>query len=218
MSRTGCATVTSRRIRAGRLVLVGLILLALLDSVSGVPYKRSLLRLCSRSLSDALALACKDRGYNEPFSYSAEADPQDSMETGLVEECCYRQCSFSHLQQYCKQDTEGPAADVDKSVWIENLPYPSGRLGTSSEERSRSDTDYDASTIKCRTHGLHGPRKKGTNTNHDDWVGCDVKVSVRRHRGGWHRRQIRRRLGKVSEMALAEKTSRIRKFKGLPFP
>lgn len=84
------------------MVLLGLVLLVLLDSVTGIPYKRSLLRLCSRSLSDALYLACKDRGYNEPFSYSSEDDPQESDGPGLAEECCYRQCSYAQLEQYCK--------------------------------------------------------------------------------------------------------------------
>ncbi|XP_053984237.1 insulin-like growth factor I [Hylaeus anthracinus] len=218
MSRPGCGTMTSRRTRTGRMVLIGLILLALLDTVSGVPYKRSLLRLCSKSLSDALALACKDRGYNEPFSYSAEADPQDSMEPGLVEECCYRQCSFSHLQQYCKQDTDSPVGALDNSVWIVNLPYSSGRPETSSEEISRSDTNNVTGTIKCNIHGLKGTRKKGTNTYHDDCVGCDGKVSARRHRGGRHRRQRRRRLGKVPDKAPVDGTPENGESKGSPFP
>ncbi|XP_076169041.1 insulin-like growth factor 2 [Ptiloglossa arizonensis] len=217
MPRTGRAT--SVRGKPGRMVLVSLILLvAFLDTVNGVPYKRSLLRLCSRSLSDALALACKDRGYNEPFSYSAETDPQDSMGPGLVEECCYHQCSFSHLQQYCKQDTESSGGAVDKSVWIVSLPYPSGRPGTTSEEKSRSDTDYVAGTIKCRIHGLKGARKKGTNTDHDDCVGCDGKVSTRRHRVGRHRRQRRRRLGKIPEKTSVDKTLKNEDFKGSSTP
>lgn len=93
-----------------------------------------------------------------------------------------------------------------KSGWIVNSVYPSVRPGTSSEERSRSDIDYVAGTIKCKIHGLKGARKKGTNPDRDDAVGCDGKSSVKRHRGGHcggcrHRRQRRRRLGKVIIMA-----------------
>ncbi|KAF3425050.1 hypothetical protein E2986_12003 [Frieseomelitta varia] len=106
MARGGCSAKTTMfgRSRARTIVLVGLMLLTLLDTVNSTPYKRSLLRLCSKSLSDALYLACKGRGYNEPFSYSGEDDPMDSVGPGLAEECCYHQCSYAQLEQYCKPD------------------------------------------------------------------------------------------------------------------
>lgn len=113
MPRNGA--MTSRRSRARTIVLLGLVLLTLLDTVGGIPYKRSLLRLCSKSLSDALYLACKGRGYNEPFSYSGEDDSQDSVGPGLAEECCYHQCSYSQLEQYCKPD-KSSTADVE---WVD---------------------------------------------------------------------------------------------------
>lgn len=111
-----------------------------------------------------------------------------------------------------------PCEWIDKSVWIVSLPYPSGRPGTTSEEKSRSDTDYVAGTIKCRIHGLKGARKKGTNTDHDDCVGCDGKVSTRRHRVGRHRRQRRRRLGKIPEKTSVDKTLKNEDFKGSSTP
>lgn len=115
MTTGDCTTVTSKGCRVRRVVLLGLILLTLLDTVSGMPYKRSLVRLCSKSLSDALHLACQGRGYNEPFSYSGEDEPLDSLGPGLAEECCNRMCSFSQLEQYCKP-TQSSSADA---VWVD---------------------------------------------------------------------------------------------------
>lgn len=89
-------------------------------------------------------------------------------------------------------------------VWIK-YPYLSTRsaASSSSEERSRSDIGYVHGTIKCRIHGSKGARKKGANTDRDDDAGgCDGRNSMRRHRTGHcgcrHRRQRRRRPGKVS--------------------
>ena len=104
MRTSGCATIASSGCRVWRMVLLGLVLLALLDTVSGTPYKRSLRRLCSTSLSDALALACKENGYNEPFSNSDEEGAEYPLGPGLVEECCYHECSYAQLLQYCKED------------------------------------------------------------------------------------------------------------------
>ncbi|CAK9823711.1 Insulin-like peptide [Anthophora retusa] len=208
-------TVMSRRSKARTIVLIGLVLLTVLDTVNGIPYKRSLLRLCSKSLSDAMNLACKGRGYNEPFSYSSEDDPQDSQGPGLAEECCYHQCTYSQLEQYCKPDKASPADAVKQPVWIEKYPYPSARpaASSSSEERSRSDIDYVHGTIKCRIHGSKGGRKKGANLDRDDDAGgCDGRNPLRRHRGGHcgcrHRRQRRRRLGKMLERTLADRSSK----------
>ncbi|CAK9811312.1 Insulin-like peptide [Anthophora plagiata] len=197
------------------IVLIGLVLLTVLDTVNGIPYKRSLLRLCSKSLSDAMNLACKGRGFNEPFSYSSEDDPQDSQGPGLAEECCYHQCSYSQLQQYCKPHKASPSDAVKQPVWIEKYPYPSARPAASSseKERSRSEIDYVHGTIKCRIHGSKGGRKKGANLDRDDDAGgCDGRNPLRRHRGGHcgcrHRRQRRRRLGKMLERTLTDRSSK----------
>ncbi|XP_078032868.1 insulin-like growth factor 2 [Augochlora pura] len=209
MTRTDA---TMRRGRAKAMVMLGLVLLTLLHSVITVPYKRSLLRLCSKNLSDALYLVCKGRGYNEPFSYSAEDEPQDPTAPGLAEECCYRMCSYTQLEQYCKSNKTIPADVVKKADWIGNSVYPSVRPGTSSEERSRSDIDYVAGTIKYKTHGLKGARRKGNNFDRDDAFGCDERNSVRRHRGCRPRRQKHRRHGKPSEAALADRSPRAQGF------
>ncbi|CAL7938798.1 unnamed protein product [Xylocopa violacea] len=204
-------TTMSKRSRARTMVLVGLVLLTLLDTVNGIPYKRALLRLCSTNLSDALQLACKDRGYNEPFSYSGEDDAQDSVGPGLTEECCYHQCTYTQLQQYCMPDTNNPADAVRNQVWRKKYPHPSARpaASSSSEKRSRSDIGYG--TIKCRFHGSKGARKKGASSDRDDDAGgCDGRNSLRKRRAGHcgckHRRQRRRRLGKVLEKTLANRS------------
>lgn len=70
---------------------------------SGAPPTVLLERFCSKSLSDALYLICKDRGgYNEPFSYSREETQRSYSGPGLVEECCHSPCSLQQLEQYCK--------------------------------------------------------------------------------------------------------------------
>ncbi|KAL7303194.1 hypothetical protein TKK_0004397 [Trichogramma kaykai] len=94
------------------LVLLALMMLigsALLPAPSGVEafslhrrLPRRSVRLCSRSLSDALYLLCKDRGYNEPFSSSDEEEIRHATGPGLVEECCYNACSIQQMEQYCK--------------------------------------------------------------------------------------------------------------------
>ncbi|KAF3425051.1 hypothetical protein E2986_12004 [Frieseomelitta varia] len=94
-------------------------------------------------------------------------------------------------------------------VWIKQYPYLSERsaASSSSEERSRSDNDHVHvhGTVKCKIHGSKGTRKKGVNSAdcEDDAApgGCDGRNSSRKHRachcGCRHRRQRRRRLGKV---------------------
>ncbi|KAK1130894.1 hypothetical protein K0M31_017198 [Melipona bicolor] len=220
MPKSGCSakTIMFGLSRARTIVLVGLVLLTLLDTVNSTPYKRSLLRLCSKSLSDALYLACKGRGYNEPFSYSGEDDPMDSVGPGLAEECCYHQCSYAQLEQYCKPDKSSSVDAVRSPVWIKQYPYLSERsaASSSSEERSRSNNDSDVhGTIKCKIHGSKGTRKKGVNNTdcEDDAAagGCDGRNSSRKHRschcGCRHRRHRRRRLGKTLEGTSGAKSS-----------
>lgn len=77
--------------------------------INAMPYQSSL-RLCSKGLGDMLALICKDRGFNEPFSYSGEVTYEEERRPpsttgyrrGLVQECCHRSCSVEHLERYCK--------------------------------------------------------------------------------------------------------------------
>lgn len=93
--------------RSFRLSLVIVVILGLpLLMVNAIPHARGhqrTIRLCSKNLSDALYLVCRDRGgYNEPFAYSGEESVRASSGGGLVEECCYRSCSLEQLEQYCK--------------------------------------------------------------------------------------------------------------------
>lgn len=91
--------------KAGTTFLLALLLLNVLLAAGYVPYKKSHLRmqkLCSKSLSDALYIVCRESGYNEPFSYSGEDEPRADTGPGLVEECCYHSCTYDQLAQYCK--------------------------------------------------------------------------------------------------------------------
>jgi hypothetical protein len=96
------------------LLLLGPLLLALTEAgpvLAGSGHRRfyrRAVRLCSRSLSDALYLLCKDRGYNEPFSSSGETEVRHTTGPGLVEECCYNACSIEQMEQYCKPRGKQP--------------------------------------------------------------------------------------------------------------
>lgn len=101
-------------IKAGTVLLTVSLLLSVLHTAESVPLsrpQRRMLRLCSRSLSDALYLVCLERGYNEPFSYSGEDEPRVDHGQGLVEECCYHSCTYEQLEQYCKPIPEEKRED-----------------------------------------------------------------------------------------------------------
>ncbi|XP_012280089.1 insulin-like growth factor I [Orussus abietinus] len=90
--------------------LLPLLVFVLLVQVLGQTraYPRPNVRLCSKSLSDALQLVCQKRGgYNEPFSYSGE-DDHHVARGGLVDECCHKSCSIAQLEQYCKPTLANP--------------------------------------------------------------------------------------------------------------
>jgi len=95
----------SRAMNEAVLLIALIFLSALYTADAEVIFKRSHLRmqkLCSRRLSDAMYVVCLHRGYNEPFSYSNEDEPRADPGPGLVEECCYHQCTYEQLEQYCK--------------------------------------------------------------------------------------------------------------------
>ncbi|CAL1685377.1 unnamed protein product [Lasius platythorax] len=101
-------------------LLFALVLLSVLSAAdTQVTLRKSHIRmqkLCSRSLSDALYLVCKERGYNEPFSYSGEDEPRGDSGPGLVEECCYHSCSYEQLERYCKPLPEEKRVDSRHDV------------------------------------------------------------------------------------------------------
>ena len=82
-------------------------------------FSRGAVRLCSKNLSDALYLLCKDRGgFHEPFSNSEESDvgPQNKNPgPGLVEECCYNACGIDQMAQYCKNSS--PKSNGQQGWW-----------------------------------------------------------------------------------------------------
>lgn len=93
--------MVQRASKTGTVLLATFLLLSVLSIVDSVPLNKSLrgtLRLCSRSLSDALYIVCRERGYN---GYSYGDDGADNGQ-GLVDECCYHPCTYEHLEQYCK--------------------------------------------------------------------------------------------------------------------
>ncbi|XP_029159240.1 uncharacterized protein LOC114931404, partial [Nylanderia fulva] len=88
------------------LILFALLLLSILsvaDSQSLIynKFRIRMQKLCSRQLSDALALVCRTRGYNGPFSYSNEDESTVDSSGSILEDCCYNQCSIKQLEQYC---------------------------------------------------------------------------------------------------------------------
>lgn len=108
------SSVASRSCQAWIYVLVAVVLLHVLGLSYAMPYGtgQQTIRLCSRSLSDALFLICQGRGYNSPFSYSSEDELRTTSTTGpgLVDECCLQSCSITQLEMYCK-----PASDESNS-------------------------------------------------------------------------------------------------------
>lgn len=114
--------------KARPVLLFALVLLSVLHNVSTqVTLRKSHIRmqkLCSRSLSDALYLVCRERGYNEPFSYSGEDEPRVDPGPGLVEECCYHSCSYEQLERYCKPLPEEKRVDSRHDVmWVDVSVY-----------------------------------------------------------------------------------------------
>nr|ADK88908.1 insulin-like growth factor II [Tachysurus fulvidraco] len=56
--------------------------------------------LCGGELVDALQFVCEDRGFyfSRPISRS---NSRRSQNRGIVEECCFRSCDLTLLEQYC---------------------------------------------------------------------------------------------------------------------
>ena len=82
---------------------VNLVILVVLVSVFGIVYMSPIegkAHYCSKNLSDALSLICRDLGgYQEPFSGDNFAVGESK---GIVEECCKKPCSVYQMSLYCK--------------------------------------------------------------------------------------------------------------------
>lgn len=90
--------------KEGTVLLAAFLLLSLLSIADSVALRspRGTLRLCSRNLSDALHLVCRERGGYNGYSYGDDDEPRADQGQGLVDECCYHPCTYEQLEQYCK--------------------------------------------------------------------------------------------------------------------
>ncbi|XP_072746531.1 uncharacterized protein [Anoplolepis gracilipes] len=189
--------------KAGPVFLSVLVLLGVLNvAYTQVTLRKSHIRmqkLCSRSLSDALYLVCRERGYNEPFSYSGEDEPRVDSGPGLVEECCYHSCSYEQLERYCKPLPEekriDPRHDVIEGRYIvNNMPY--------TRDLSSEQMEYVSGAIKRKVDDLKRARHRGKGGRDIDGE-CKGKSDAKKRHRGRHCRCRRRRLecrraGKVS--------------------
>lgn len=169
-SRRNCSTIGTKGFGTATIALTILLLLNLFATMDCAPHTRfrlKTMRLCSRRLSDALNLMCSGTGYNEPYSYNGDDKPRAPSGPGLVEECCYRTCSYEQLEQYCKptpEDKQGGSRDViGESIRIVNLPdSPAEVQSPSKEEKLRSNSSKKGKD--CRT-------KTGRKQGHDNHSG-----------------------------------------------
>ncbi|XP_071554333.1 uncharacterized protein [Temnothorax nylanderi] len=198
--------VCGNRVMNGVVLLIALVLLNVLYATDAQAYKKSHIRmqkLCSRKLSDALYIVCRERGYNEPFSYSND-EPRADRGPGLVEECCYHQCTYEQLEQYCKplpEETQVDSRDdvIDQS-YIANLPHSTTK--DLLEQHSQTELEYAGDAIKRKVDDLKRGRHRGKSGRNIDGE-CKGKADAKKRHRGRHCRCRRRRLecrraGKVS--------------------
>ena len=114
------SSVATRFCHVWTKVLVALLLFHLLGVSYAKPFGsgQQTIRLCSKSLSDALYLICQGRGYNSPFSYSGEDEQRTSNTNGpgLVDECCLQSCSIKQLELYCKPAND--ESNTQDAMWV----------------------------------------------------------------------------------------------------
>ncbi|XP_032677919.1 bombyxin B-5-like isoform X2 [Odontomachus brunneus] len=144
--------MVQRTSKTGTVLLAAFLLLSVLSIVDSVPLNKSLrgtLRLCSRSLSDALYLVCRERGYNE--YYGDDDEPRADNGQGLVDECCYHPCTYEQLEQYCKPmpgEKRDESRDVMEETYrIVHMPFPYATRDLS-EENPTSEMGYAGGAIK----------------------------------------------------------------------
>ncbi|KAL0125763.1 hypothetical protein PUN28_004667 [Cardiocondyla obscurior] len=191
--------VRGDRVANGAVLLVALVLISVLYTIDAqVTYKKSHIRmqkLCSRKLSDALYIVCRERGYNEPFSYSSEDEPRADPGPGLVEECCYHQCTYEQLEQYCKPLPEEKRVDsrddvIDQS-YIANLPHSTTKDFL--EQHPQTEMGYTGDAIKRKVDELKRGRHRGKSGRN---IGgeCKGKADAKKRHRGRHCKCRRRRL------------------------
>nr|UES72910.1 insulin-like protein 6 [Carausius morosus] len=84
---------------------------------------------CGSHLADLLAAVCQGRGYNNPLHHDTPAPPllagegATRVRRGVVDECCKKSCSYSTLQQYCKNPASAQAHRLEESNHVEPTRY-----------------------------------------------------------------------------------------------
>ncbi|XP_018307633.1 insulin-like growth factor II isoform X1 [Mycetomoellerius zeteki] len=151
-------------------------------------------KLCSRKLSDALQVMCRDRGYNEPF-YSNEDESRIDPGPGLVEECCYHQCTYEQMEQYCKplpaEKRIDSRDDVIDLSYIANLSHSTTK--DLLEQHSQTEIGYAGDAIKRKVDDLKRGRHRGKSGRNNDGE-CKGKADAKKRHRGRHCRCRRRRL------------------------
>lgn len=112
----GHVKMVQRASKVETVLMTAFLLLSVLNIADSAPLNKShrgTMRLCSRSLSDALYLVCRERGYNG-YSYGDD-EPRVDNGQGLVDECCYHPCTYEQLEQYCKP-VPGEKRDESRDV------------------------------------------------------------------------------------------------------
>ncbi|XP_011145815.1 insulin-like growth factor I isoform X1 [Harpegnathos saltator] len=197
--------MVQRASKAGTVLLATFLLLSVLHIIDSVPLKSlrsGTLRLCSRNLSDALYLVCRERGYNS-YSYSDDDETQVDNGPGLVDECCYHACSYEQLERYCKPI---PGEKQDESRDVIDGTYISVRMPfmpkDPSKENLRSEMDYTDGTKKRKVNSMKKRRHRGKGGRKDAGECKGKAAAKKRHHGGHYRCRHRclecRRTGKVS--------------------
>ncbi|XP_070267019.1 insulin-like growth factor 1 isoform X1 [Myotis yumanensis] len=81
---------------SSHLFYLALCLLTFTNSVTAGPET-----LCGAELVDALQFVCGDRGFyfNKPTGYGSNS--RRAIQTGIVDECCFRSCDLRRLEMYC---------------------------------------------------------------------------------------------------------------------
>lgn len=114
------SSIATRTCGAWTCVFVTLVVLQIFGFSYAMPFGtgQQTIRLCSRSLSDALYLICQGRGYNSPFSYSSEDDTRTTNTNGpgLVDECCLQSCNIKQLELYCKPPNDDSTSQ--DGMWV----------------------------------------------------------------------------------------------------
>ncbi|XP_014260033.1 uncharacterized protein LOC106672819 [Cimex lectularius] len=121
-------------------------------------------RFCGRSLAEALAIVCSERGYNMAFRPGAPIPTDRRYRRGIVDECCHNGCSFSTLESYCSEgssdDSKSPPylqiskrSDSHKNMNKENKDYVDDQEMSDqySDMMVKQSTTYQHNVLQTRS-------------------------------------------------------------------